>query len=66
MNRSPQMQEFVNDMSEKLFGRKPSNNQCVSCGSEKVKQKDFRDDLSYKEFTMSHMYQECQDSVFGR
>ena len=37
MNRSPQMQEFVNDVSEKLFSRKPSDNQCVSCGSEKVK-----------------------------
>ena len=25
----------------------------------------FRDDLSYKEFTISGMCQECQDEVFG-
>lgn len=26
----------------------------------------FRDDLSYKEFTISGLCQKCQDSVFGK
>lgn len=37
---------------------------CITCGSGAVKAEDFKDDLSRKEFTISGMCQECQDSVF--
>ncbi len=36
--------------------------QCTTCPG---KAKDFRDDLSRKEYTISGMCQACQDSVFG-
>ena len=35
---------------------------CVTCGGEA---RIFRDDLSRKEYTISAMCQDCQDSVFG-
>ena len=35
---------------------------CVTCKGEA---KDFRDDLSVKEYTISGMCQDCQDSIFG-
>ena len=39
-----------------------AENSCVTCKGEA---KDFRDDLSLKEYTISGMCQECQDSIFG-
>ncbi len=51
-----------------LFGidRKQSikDKSCACCGSS-VKLDSFKDDLSLKEFHISGMCQECQDSVFG-
>ena len=38
---------------------------CPFCGKE-VKQEDFRDDLSRKEFKISGLCQKCQDKMFGR
>ena len=35
---------------------------CVTCGGNAYS---FRDSLSRKEYTISGMCQECQDSVFG-
>ena len=34
---------------------------CVFCGDVKI---EFRDEISEKEYTISGMCQECQDSVF--
>ena len=39
---------------------------CATCGSTKVKHEDFRDDPSRKEYGVSGMCQECQDSVWGK
>jgi len=38
---------------------------CPLCGRVIANMRDFKDDLSYKEFKISRMCQECQDSVFG-
>jgi len=38
---------------------------CPLCGRVIANMRDFKDDLSYKEFKISGMCQECQDSVFG-
>ena len=38
---------------------------CAICGSYKVRYDDFKDSLSWKEFKISHMCQECQDKTFG-
>ena len=38
--------------------------QCVTCPND-INDMDFRDELSVKEYGISGMCQECQDSVFG-
>jgi len=63
-NRSPEMQKCIDDLSQKWFKRTEKDNVCVTCGSDKIKPKDFKDDLSRKEFKISTMCQKCQDSVF--
>ena len=40
------------------------NRQCPLC-SKPIDLKDFKDELSLKEFTISGMCQECQDKIFG-
>jgi hypothetical protein len=47
-----------------LFGRGRNSGVCVSCGSEKIKRKDFKDPLSWREFGISGLCQACQDSVW--
>jgi len=38
---------------------------CIQCGKEVSNlKKEFRDDISRKEFGISHLCQQCQDSVF--
>lgn len=65
MKRTPETQEFVDKIQEHLFGQKASEDCCVCCKSKNIKPEDFSDALSRKEFQISHMCQECQDSVFG-
>jgi len=65
MAKSPKMEKVLNEFAKNLFGRERTGKQCVACGSGKVKPEDFRDDISRKEFGLSHMCQQCQDSVFG-
>jgi hypothetical protein len=59
------MEGMLEDLSQRVFGRSRSGDQCVTCGSTKIAPSDFEDDLSRKEFGISHMCQECQNSVFG-
>ena len=60
------MQTALETFSMTTFGRSRSvcaaNKVCVSCGNEA---KSFRDALSEKEYGISRMCQNCQDSVFG-
>lgn len=55
------------DILEKLgYGKEMENienRQCPLC-SEKIDTKDFKNDLSLKEFTISGMCQKCQDKIF--
>ena len=66
MERTKEMQETIDNISEKLFGKSLTNAQeggvCVSCEREV---KEFRNKLSLKEYSISGMCQECQDSIFG-
>ena len=66
MTKSPQMQNLLEVMSMDLFGRLRAKSLegaiCVCCGS---KADQFADALSAKEYTISGMCQECQNSVFG-
>lgn len=64
MAKTPQMQAAVDSLARALFGRDSSDTRtCVTCGQPSG---EFRDDLSWKEFTISGMCQKCQDSVFAK
>lgn len=65
MSKTPEMEAFLNDMTKMVFGRERDGSACVTCGSTKIQNEDFRSDLCRREFKISHMCQECQDSVFG-
>lgn len=65
MPKTPEMERILNEASLTLFGRERTGNQCVACGSKKVDVKDFKDNLSRIEFTISHLCQKCQDEAFG-
>lgn len=64
--KSSEMEKYVEDMAFRVFGRSRSlakaGNGCVTCGKDAT---EFRDDLSRREYQVSHMCQSCQDSVFG-
>ena len=66
MQRSEEMQKFVDDLSKNMFGRSNSESVeqrvCVICGNPIT---GFRDALSEKEYFISGMCQTCQDDVFG-
>lgn len=38
---------------------------CATCGCDEPEKKGFKDKLSQKEFSISGMCQDCQDSVFA-
>jgi hypothetical protein len=63
--KSPEMEGFLEAMTTSAYGRgrKDSieSDTCVTCGR---KADTFRDGLSKKEFSISGMCQQCQDSVF--
>lgn len=58
------MNEFQKQVAELTFGP-TKDNCCVLCKSNKTSRDDFRDNLSWKEFSMSQLCQKCQDDVFG-
>ena len=64
-DKSPEMEEALNKITRAIFKRERTGDVCVTCGSNKVKPEDFRDNLSRKEFRISKMCQACQDSVFN-
>lgn len=64
MAKSPEMERALEKFSYQMFGRSRQGNVCVTCGSTKITPSDFSDRLSWKEFTISHMCEECQNSVY--
>jgi len=61
MKRNENLQDFIDDFQYRTFGV-TEHNCCVSC---KKQITGFRNPLSEKEFKISGLCQECQDSVFG-
>ena len=55
----------IDKVLENITGRPRGGKECVTCGKEKMKPSDFRDEGSRKEAAISWMCQECQDKVFG-
>ena len=64
-NKTPEMNNFLDDLTGAAFGRTRSAAQagavCVSCG---LPATEFRDDLSRREYKISGLCQVCQDEVF--
>lgn len=65
--KSPGVEAALERVSTSLYGRSRlaciRNDTCVMCGS---RAKEFRDDLSRREFAISSLCQKCQDETFGR
>ena len=56
--------EIINQVFPEML-EKIDNGQCPTCGR-KIKEGEFRNEISKKEFKISGMCQECQDNVFGK
>lgn len=55
-------------MKQAGFGKeveKVEKGECPFCGSKKLERKDFRDELSWREFKISGLCMKCMDKVFG-
>lgn len=58
------------DLSKPVFSLFPDaadaviRGECIPCGSKKIRDCDFRDDISKREYSVSGMCQSCQDEVF--
>jgi hypothetical protein len=65
-DKSKAMTRALDDISQALFGRTRGgaigNNKCVSCGGDA---KEFKNDISRKEYTISGLCQKCQDEIWA-
>lgn len=61
--KSTQIENFLSLMTGKNRIEVIEDQRCTTCNGQATH---FRDALSEREYTISGMCQECQDSVFGR
>jgi len=66
-SRSRTVQKHIDELTTGLYGQPQSEagDACIRC-SATVRPEAFRDELSLKEFGISHLCQDCQDAIFGR
>jgi hypothetical protein len=60
--KAPELETFLNDFLNVNRVETIKDDKCVSCNNIAML---FRDDISKKEYTISGLCQDCQDSVFG-
>lgn len=65
MSKSPAIESLLENVAQEFYGRSRTSDCCVQCGSKKISQEDFKDNISWKEFNISRWCQVCQDSFFG-
>ena len=58
-------EEFVKAMGFGKLVEDVKAGKCAFCGKKIDPSRDFRDELSAKEYGLSGMCQDCQDEVFG-
>ena len=65
-NKAPAIEAFLSSLIDSPLTREETIEQglCATCGHD-VLDTSFRDELSFKEFTISGMCQKCQDDIFG-
>ena len=66
--KHPTLSKILDDLTETFFGNLPRSKSiqvdvCVSCNGKATA---FKDKLSLKEFSISGLCQDCQDSVFDK
>jgi len=64
MDRSPQIEKTLDLMSEAMGGSR-SPGKCAACPREFDPKEEFSDALSRKEYGISNLCQQCQNSVFS-
>lgn len=68
MERTKPLQKFLDNFAKKSFGISQTEAKekkvCPFCRNP-INIKDFRDELSIKEYSMSGLCQKCQDDTFG-
>ena len=69
MGKSPEIKKVLDNFTEDAFGKSKTDAEaekiCVFC-HKSIKMKDFRNELSRKEYKISGICQRCQDDVFGK
>tara|TARA_Y100000310_G_scaffold20311_1_gene19787 strand:+ start:1093 stop:1293 length:201 start_codon:yes stop_codon:yes gene_type:complete len=60
--KAPSIDLFISQVTGKSREQQLASALCMTCSGEA---KEFKDDLSRKEYTISGMCQTCQDGVFG-
>ena len=64
MAKSEGIERMLNFLSVTSYGRKRTGKCCVKCGSKRISDEDFRDEVSRKEFKIIHWCQSCQDDYY--
>lgn len=64
IHRDESYQKTLDSIAIELFGHPAKDDECLVCGSKKVKPEDFKDDLCRREFEITNMCQRCQDEIF--
>lgn len=59
--KTPEMRALQNALAVEFFGGPPIEGRCVDC---KKPVEGFRNEISKREYRISGLCQECQDSVF--
>jgi len=65
-NKAPAIEAFLSSLIDSPLTREETIEQglCATCGHD-VLNTSFRDKLSFTEFTISGLCQQCQDKIFG-
>jgi hypothetical protein len=53
------LDELKAQVAISAFGRVPTEGLCVQCGTDEVKPENFKDDISRREFSITHFCQKC-------
>jgi hypothetical protein len=64
MNKAPVIENLLSMLSKKIGGSGRDGIHCSICNKE-VKDEEFKDELSRKEYKISQMCQKCQDRMFS-
>ena len=69
MSKSPEIKEFFDVVAEKNFGKSKTDAEnekvCVFC-HKPIEMKNFRNEISIREYRISGICQKCQDDMFGK